>query len=525
MVAVTETSTSTKPAASRTSRVIAHLHARTPGARSWKPLSEETSTGAAGNEAERGEPKGKSFLMTEARFFFSKGVPLSLASIMQWGVPPTINLFIAGATEDSAKLQLAMGYGRLFSNCTFVMIMAGLGQYIGSVIPGCIGAGRKDRIPNYFWRSMLMCAMILAPFMILQFFAGPLAQAIGVDQEIATEVGVYCRTRALMFFFIVPYWHLDSCFVNLGYARLSPLNAFFCGFIVNVSAFYLLVLKWKWGAHGAALAQVISRACGVMFWLLLMWYHGLRKTILGPSPTKERLLSLKELRVFLSLTAPRIVANFGGWFVFELQLLATTNIKGIAQPALAAAAVWIQCETAMAASQDGWFRATQMRALALLGQGSPHAKRAFATNIGLATACVALLNVVLLACTDALSGIVSNDADVRAAFSQIAWVLVPHMQTRIVALTAMSLLIPLGHWSVHISSVYVVFYLIVTPLVGVIALTDLVTTSARLKLLACVGGVPMGSTIMIVVAVTFMARLDWEKASKTVRDRANTDKK
>ena len=44
------------------------------------------------------------------------------------------------------------------------MPMLGMSNYVNTVIPGCIGAGRKDRIPNYLKRSVLLMALLMLPF-------------------------------------------------------------------------------------------------------------------------------------------------------------------------------------------------------------------------------------------------------------------------------------------------------------------------------------------------------------------------
>ena len=43
------------------------------------------------------------------------------------------------------------------------------------------------------------------------------------------------------------------------------------------------------------------------------------------------------------------------------------NIPGITQDQLAAGAIWVQCESTLAAVQTGWIQATVIRTLRLLG--------------------------------------------------------------------------------------------------------------------------------------------------------------
>ena len=105
----------------------------------------------------------------ELNFFLVKGLPLMLSAMLEWGVPPLVAMVMAGHTESSASLQSALGFGRVFYNCTTLLVVIGLMSYFQNVIPGCVGANRKDRIPNYFRRSLCLMMVILAPFVILQF--------------------------------------------------------------------------------------------------------------------------------------------------------------------------------------------------------------------------------------------------------------------------------------------------------------------------------------------------------------------
>ena len=59
----------------------------------------------------------------EVSFFFRKGIPLGLSSILEWGVPPWVAMIFAGQTEDSVLLQASLGYGRVFYNTFLLMPM------------------------------------------------------------------------------------------------------------------------------------------------------------------------------------------------------------------------------------------------------------------------------------------------------------------------------------------------------------------------------------------------------------------
>ena len=55
-------------------------------------------------------------------------------------------------------------------------------SYFFAVVPGCLGAGRKDRLPNYFFRSIVLVSIMLVPLAVLNAFAGAFYAAVGVAQ-------------------------------------------------------------------------------------------------------------------------------------------------------------------------------------------------------------------------------------------------------------------------------------------------------------------------------------------------------
>ena len=152
--------------------------------------NDETTTAAPKSPHDDEPPYSFSY---ELRYFFYKGVPLGLSSILEWGVPPLFAMVMAGHAQDSATLQASLGFARVFYNTTQIMVIVALSNYFATVVPGCLGAGRKDRLPNYFYRSLLLSFVVLTPLCILNLFAGELTAALGVAPELAEGVGVYCR--------------------------------------------------------------------------------------------------------------------------------------------------------------------------------------------------------------------------------------------------------------------------------------------------------------------------------------------
>lgn len=169
-----------------------------PGEAALDAAAEQASGGEAAKVAADASDVGPPYSpRNELHFFFSKGLPLCMSAMLEWGAPPLVAIFFAGATPRSEALQSALGYGRVYYNCTILMILIGCGAYCWSVIPGCIGAGRSDRIPAYFRRAVVLSYMVLAPCFLLQLVAEPVMVALSVPPAVAAEAAIYCRLMAL----------------------------------------------------------------------------------------------------------------------------------------------------------------------------------------------------------------------------------------------------------------------------------------------------------------------------------------
>jgi Na+-driven multidrug efflux pump len=432
-------------------------------------------------------------------------------------------MIMAGHTQDGDRLQSALGYGRAFFNCTSLMILIGASNYFTTVIPGCIGAGRKDRIPNYLWRSLLLVTMLMVPFIVLQLFAAQILFQFGVPSHIAAEVGVYCRLMIITALLLILETHLETIFINLGYARCATFNSLITGVGIDTICTYFLIYKLDLGTTGAACAQIVVKASRNIVWLVLILYYGLFSTIFITTK-RQVLLSRKEVIVFFKLAVPSILNNFSGWLIYELQIMALANINGISTPALAAGAIWVQSESALAAVQQGWTQITMMRTIKLLGKRDPGAWKSYTILCILSELVVAVCNIPLLLWGEDLSTVVSNDPDVRRWFGKIIWVLALHSQIKISAVNAGVLFIPMGKAILQIAVNTICFYIIATPVTAVVSLTDMVTSSVSLKLTICLATTPMASSLIGIFEYAYLSLMDWSRIAKVINDRANTDK-
>ena len=231
------------------------------------------------------------------------------------------------------------------------------------------------------------------------------------------------------------------------------------------------------------------------------------------------------MREFGRLAAPTIASNFSGWLIFELQIVALANVRGVSTAQVAAGAIWVQCEQALSAAQSGWIQVISMRTLVLLGKRDPGAARAFFLLVLLSSLLVGAYNAALYAAAGAVTRFVSNDADVRAAFGGVVWVLIPHTQSRILFIAATCLFVPLGKPLLSIAATFFCFYALATPAVGALALTDLATTDVHAKMALCMGATCIAQVPLALFGLSYCSTLDWLRAGRLINARANTDKR
>jgi Na+-driven multidrug efflux pump len=415
----------------------------------------------------------------------------------------------------------------LFFNCVTLMPMVALAQYFRSAVPGAIGAGRQDRLPTYLRRSLILSSALMAPSLILQVFAQPILEAVGVPEENAIDVGVYCRYMLVAACLMLVDTHLECLFTNLLRVRAVALNSFLTGLLIEVFCAWLFIRRLELGIRGAALTQIVVRAARVAFWACLMLRSGLARTLLSTT-SREPLLSRREFHVFCSQALPTYLLCLVSWAAFELQVILITNIRDVGPSGRAAGAVWVNMEGAMAATQQGWIQATAMRTIKLLARGDAgsSASKSFAVLLALSTALVALLNIPLLLLPGPISRAMTNDPAVSRDLASLVWVLAVHTQTRIVNLVGGQILIPMGKGRFQVLMTAICFYCVAAPIACVGALTDAVTRTVSAKLLLSVGYTSIAQALLAVIfSAHLMCCVDWGATARLIAARANTDVK
>jgi Na+-driven multidrug efflux pump len=276
----------------------------------------------------------------ELTYFFKKGLPLGLSATLEWGVPPLVAMVFAGHVEENSdELQTALGFGRVFYNCTVLMILIGLMNYHYSGVPGLVGANRRERLPVYTFRSIVLTTICLLPMFCLQFFSGDIMHVCGIERHIADEITTYTSYMIISSILLMLEAHIENVFINLGYTKSAAFNSFLTGLGVDVVSTYLLIFRMNLGTKGAAFAQIVVKSARILVWIGLGVRFRLGKYFFGKS--NEKVFDRDEVKEYFALGIPRILTFFTGWLVFELQIMALANIQGISSAQKAAGAIWV----------------------------------------------------------------------------------------------------------------------------------------------------------------------------------------
>ena len=190
----------------------------------------------------------------------------------------------------------------------------------------------------------------------------------------------------------------------------------------------------------------------------------------------------------------------------------------------------VQLEGTLAAIQNGWLKVTSMRSLVLLAKRGDQidpegAKKGYAFMSLLSFGTVLLTSIPLLIFNDPIAKSISNNIEVQNAFKNIVWLLAIQTQTRVLSINSTTLLTPIDFGRFAVLFNIISFYIIAAPLCGLISLTDLITHSVWIKIDFCLSTTTIANLIGAVLGITFMYRLDWNKAARIVRERALLDEK
>ena len=207
---------------------------------------------------------------------FKKLVPFMmpiLGALLLQAAYGAVDVLVVGRFGSTAGLSAVSTGSQVLNLVTFVIIALATGVTV--LIARYIGEKQPERISDLIGGSTVIFTLIaVVLFVIMVFFARPIAVLMQAPTEAVTLTASYIRICGAGILFVIAYNVLSAIFRGLGDSR-SPLIFVAVACLINVVGDLLFVAVFKMDVSGAALATVTAQAISVVFALLLLKKRGL----------------------------------------------------------------------------------------------------------------------------------------------------------------------------------------------------------------------------------------------------------
>jgi len=233
---------------------------------------------------------------------------------------------VVGRFGSTAGLSAVSTGSQILNLVTFVITQLAMG--ITVLIARYIGEKSTGQIGQLLGGAVTVFAIVSAVlFVVMVFFAKPLAVLMQAPQEAISLTTVYVRICGGGIFFIVAYNVLAAIFRGLGDSR-SPLIFVAVACVVNIIGDLILVAGFHLDAAGAAIATVAAQAVSVVLAIVL-----LKKKDLKFGIQKKDFRINGQCKRFLKVGLPLALQEFLTQMSF-LALCAFVNKQGLVQTLL-----------------------------------------------------------------------------------------------------------------------------------------------------------------------------------------------
>lgn len=329
-------------------------------------------------------------------------IPILGALVLQ-AAYGAVDLLVVGRFGSTAGLSAVSTGSQILNLVTFVITQLAMG--ITVLIARYIGEKSTGQIGELLGGAITVFAIISAAlFVVMVFFAKPLAVLMQAPQEAISLTTVYVRICGGGIFFIVAYNVLAAIFRGLGDSR-SPLIFVAVACVVNIIGDLILVAGFHLDAAGAAIATVAAQAVSVVLAIVL-----LKKKDLKFGIQKKDFRINGQCKRFLKVGLPLALQEFLTQMSF-LALCAFVNKLGLE----ASSGYGVACKIVNFAML---VPSSLMQSMASfvsqnVGAGKPdRAKKSMFTGMGLGV----IVGVVVFICVwcfgDVLTSIFTTDAAV-----------------------------------------------------------------------------------------------------------------
>ena len=194
-------------------------------------------------------------------------IPILGALVLQ-AAYGAVDLLVVGRFGSTAGLSAVSTGSQILNLVTFVITQLAMG--ITVLIARYIGEKSTGQIGQLLGGAVTVVASVSAVlFVVMVFFAKPLAVLMQAPQEAISLTTVYVRICGGGIFFIVAYNVLAAIFRGLGDSR-SPLIFVAVACVVNIIGDLILVAGFHLDAAGAAIATVAAQAVSVVLAIVLL---------------------------------------------------------------------------------------------------------------------------------------------------------------------------------------------------------------------------------------------------------------
>lgn len=329
-------------------------------------------------------------------------IPILGALVLQ-AAYGAVDLLVVGRFGSTAGLSAVSTGSQILNLVTFVITQLAMG--ITVLIARYIGEKSTGQIGELLGGAITVFAIVSAVlFVVMVFFARPLAVLMQAPQEAISLTTVYVRICGGGIFFIVAYNVLAAIFRGLGDSR-SPLIFVAVACVVNIIGDLILVAGFHLDAAGAAIATVAAQAVSVVLAIVL-----LKKKDLKFGIQKKDFRINGQCKRFLKVGLPLALQEFLTQMSF-LALCAFVNKLGLE----ASSGYGVACKIVNFAML---VPSSLMQSMASfvsqnVGAGKPdRAKKSMFTGMGLGV----IVGVVVFICVwcfgDVLTSVFTTDAAV-----------------------------------------------------------------------------------------------------------------
>ena len=179
-----------------------------------------------------------------------------------------VDLLVVGRFGTTAGLSAVSTGSQILNLVTFVITQFAMG--ITVLIARYIGEKSSNQIGELLGGAITVFTMIcVVLFVVMVFFANPLAILMQAPQEALSFTSAYIRICGGGIFFIVAYNVLAAIFRGFGDSK-SPLIFVAVACVVNIVGDLILVAGLHLDAAGAAIATVAAQAVSVVLALIIL---------------------------------------------------------------------------------------------------------------------------------------------------------------------------------------------------------------------------------------------------------------